>query len=233
MRNEKEKGKFLSIGQAATLTGIGPQTLRTLADSQKIPSYRTPSGQRKFDRHYLQQMCSAGPTLPEDFQAQKQNFLYARVSSKKQVDDLSRQVEHLRTFRAEHATFVVVQDIGSGINFKRKGLQTILDACLQRRIGKVVVTYRDRLARFAFDLIENLVRNAGGEIIVLHSGSTQTGETELSEDLLSIIHVYCCRQMGRRKYRKFKSGLQKAEDSTELSTTENAGRVDDHEQLRI
>jgi predicted site-specific integrase-resolvase len=87
----------------------------------------------------------------------KINFLYSRVSSKKQLDDLSRQTEFLRSYRPEYASYDAITDIASGINFKRRGLQTILDACLQRVIGEVVIAHRDRLCRFGFELVESIV----------------------------------------------------------------------------
>lgn len=219
---KKKENDFVSISTASTITGLSFQTLRILADKEKIASYRTPSGQRRFNRKSLQEMCN--PSL-HDVQSQdkqrktaKRDFIYARVSSRKQMDDLSRQVEFLKSRRNEYVAYNVVQDIGSGINFQRKGLQTILDACLQGTIGTVVVAHRDRLARFAFSLIEYLIVRAGGNLTVIDDverDSCKTSEQELSEDLLSIIHVYSCKQMGRRKYRKHKRVLQEAENFSE------------------
>jgi len=97
-------------------------------------------------------------------------------------------------------------NIGSGVNYKRRGLQTILDACIQRTIGEVVVAHRDRLARFSFDLIESIVQKAGGKITVLADTTGKTGEQDLAEDLLSIVQIHCCGQMGRRKYKKSEAG---------------------------
>jgi predicted site-specific integrase-resolvase len=114
------------------------------------------------------------------------------------LDDLSRQLEFLS--KPEYSSYTVITDIASGINFKRKGLATLLDACLQRRIGNLVVAHKDRLCRFGFDLIQQLVTKAGGKIIVLEDSTDKTSEQELAEDLLSIIHVFSCRQMGKRSY---------------------------------
>lgn len=207
-KETQQASSFISIKKASLLTGIGPQTLRTLADNQKIPSYRTPSGQRKFDRESLQKMCSPSFSDQKIGKDGKSNFLYARVSSKKQCDDLDRQMDSLKRERPKDLSFIPIQDVGSGINFKRKGLLTILDACLQGTIGTVIVAHRDRLSRFAFDLIESLITRAGGQLVVLESQNNKTSEQELSEDLLSIVHIYSCRQMGRRKYKRYKQNLQ-------------------------
>jgi predicted site-specific integrase-resolvase len=116
------------------------------------------------------------------------------------MDDLLRQTEYLQQRRPEYASYVSITDIASGINFKRKGLQTILDACLQGTIGELVVAHRDRLCRFGFELVESIVTKAGGKITVLDNDGNKSGEQELAEDLLSIIHVYSCKQMGKRSY---------------------------------
>jgi len=197
MENAKEK-KFINIGEASRLSGIGSQTLRKLIDDKKITSYKTPSGTRKINLECLQKMCMDVSITSEKQKIQRDNYIYTRVSSKKQMDDLFRQVESVS--RPEYSEYVLIKDIASGINFKRKGLQTILDSCLQGTIGEVVVAYPDRLCRFGFDLIELLVTKAGGKITVLGNIETKTSEQELADDLLSIVHIFSCRQMGRRSY---------------------------------
>ena len=197
-----EEAHYVAIGKAVELTGLCPDTLRKLADSGKVKCYVTPSGQRRFDKQFLQEMCNSVNALPatETYKTTKDNFLYARVSSVKQKDDLLRQIEFLKNKKPEYATYTSISDIGSGINFKRKGLSTILDACLQGTIGEVIVAHRDRLSRFAFDFINIIVTKAGGKITVIDNDEHKTTEQELSEDILSIIHVFSCKQMGKRSY---------------------------------
>ena len=197
--NVKNKERhFVSVGEAARLTGLEAQTVRKMADQASIACYKTPSGQRRISVQSIQQFCASVVHDQEKPDMQKKNFIYARVSTKKQVDDLSRQLEFLR--RPEYADYGAITDIGSGINFKRKGLSTILVSCLQGNIGDVVVAHRDRLCRFGFDLIELLVTKSGGTVTVLDSSDHKTCEQELTDDLLSIIHVFSCRQMGKRSY---------------------------------
>ena len=209
MQNEKTKEKrFISIAEAASYTGLDQQTLRKMFDSSQIDGFKTPKGSRRFNKSSLQKLCYSIPVSESDGTGTselqefptRRNFLYARVSTKKQMDDLSRQVEFLK--RPEYVDYIVIQDIGSGINFKRKGLKTILDSCLQRTIGELVIAHRDRLCRFGFELIQYLVETAGGSIKVLDSDQNTSSENELSQDLLSIIHIFNCRQMGKRSYKK-------------------------------
>ena len=176
MQNDKIKEKrFIGIAEAAAYTGLDQQTLRKMFDLSQINGFKTPKGSRRFDKSSIQKLCynipisessGTGTTEIQEFPTRR-NFLYARVSTKKQVGDLSRQIEFLK--RPEYANHIVIQDIGSGINFKRKGLKTILYSCLQRTIGELVVAHRDRLCRFGFDLIQYLVETAGGSVKVLDS----------------------------------------------------------------
>lgn len=97
----------------------------------------------------------------------------------------------------------IIRDIGSGINFKRKGLLTLLDRLMQGDKLTLIVAHRDRLARFGFDLIRYLVKHNGGQIVVQDSTIySYSSETELTAALLSILHVFSCRMHGLRKYSK-------------------------------
>lgn len=198
-KNDKEK-HYLPIRDAETFTGLKQQTLRKLFEENILTGYKTDSGQRMFARQSLCQFCNIS-SKTEGETNQKANILYARVSSKKQSDDLARQVEFLKSAKPEYADFRVVEDIASGINFKRKGLLEILERCLQGVIGEVVVAHRDRMSRFGFELIKTIIEKAGGSVTVINDEKQTSSEQELAEDLLSIVHIYSCRQMGKRSYK--------------------------------
>jgi putative resolvase len=216
----KKEKMHVTVGEAAAITGLDAQTVRKLADQASIVCYRTPAGQRRINLKSLQELCSNTVSSKEEQDVPKQNFVYARVSTKKQMDDLSRQFKFLQ--RPEYSDYTVVTDIASGINFKRKGLSTILDTCLQGLVGEIVVAHRDRLCRFGFELIERLVTKAGGKITVLHQGDDTTCEQELTDDLLAIIHVFSCRQMGKRSYSSRKSKNVKSESVSNTTTKTSA-----------
>lgn len=196
MNGNKEK-KFVTVGEASRLSGLEAQTIRKMADSSSLLCYKTPGGKRRIDLSSLQKLCNATVSSKTKQTLQKQNFIYARVSSRKQMDDLSRQVDYLK--RPEYIDYNIITDVASGINFQRKGLSTILEACLQKRIGEVVIANRDRLCRFGYELIDQLVKKGGGKITVLNDPENKSSEQELAEDLLAIIHIFSCKQMGRSR----------------------------------
>ena len=194
------KKEYISIDEASKITGLSIQTIRKLGDKKQIKCFKTPSGHRRFNKQDLEKFCDPDSFNEKDSKNTKINYIYTRVSSKKQLDDLSRQVEYIKQ-RPEYASYTAMSDIASGINFNRKGLQTILDSCIQGTIGEVVIAHRDRLSRFGFDLIKIIIEKAGGKITILDDENNKSTEQELAEDLLSIIHIYSCRQMGRRSYK--------------------------------
>jgi predicted site-specific integrase-resolvase len=93
----------------------------------------------------------------------------------------------------------IIEDVGSGLNFKRRGLRSVLERSMRGEKLKVMVAHRDSLARFGFELIDFVIRQAGGEVVVLNEVSLSP-EGELGADLCAIIHVFSCRINGRRKY---------------------------------
>ena len=177
---------YLSTKKAAKKLGIHPNTLRKWADAGKIKYFRTLAGQRRYDIDgYL------------GIQRIAQTICYCRVSSHKQKDDLARQIAFMQN---KFPDAKIVKDIGSGINFKRKGLKTILDAAIDGDCIKVVVAHRDRLARFGIDLIRWIIERSGGELLVLNQ-INMSPEQELTQDLLTILHVFSCRMHGLRSYK--------------------------------
>lgn len=168
--------------------GVHAQTLRKWDNKGKIETIRTESGQRRYN---------ITPILIKQNKQETINLCYCRVSSAGQKDNLENQVNYMKKLFPNH---VIIQDIGSGLNFERKGLKKILDYANQKVIGQVVVAYKDRLARFGFSLIKQIVENSGGQVMVLNNRDFSK-EEELVEDILSIITVFTARVSGLRSYR--------------------------------
>ncbi|MBQ6002323.1 MAG: IS607 family transposase [Synergistaceae bacterium] len=177
--------------QAAQLSGLHPNTIRNWADEGKIYSTRTKGGHRRVDiSEYIM-------PKPEEKIGQKYTICYCRVSSAKQRDDLNRQVAYMRE---QYPDAEIVKEIGSGINFKRNGLCRILERAMRGDVITLVVAYKDRLARFGADIIEFVLNQNGGKLVVLNEVSLSP-EEELTRDLLTILHVFSCRLHGLRKYK--------------------------------
>lgn len=143
---------------------------------------------------------------------------YARVSSKKQEPDLVRQIEALKIARPGYE---IVSDIGSGINWKRSGLLAILDRAMRGRVQEVVVAHRDRLCRFAFELLEHVLKQAGCRVVVLDivdGVETESDERELTDDLMAVVTVFVASHNGRRSAIHKRARRQEEEASREGAT---------------
>ena len=175
--------------ETSEILGISIDRLRRLAENGTISTIRTPGGQRRYDvQGYLDAQTDRVITT----------IGYCRVSGKSQADDLASQVAYLQKHYPEAE---IVKDFGSGINFKRKGLRTILERLLRGDKLRIVVAHRDRLARFGGEVIQFLVEQNGGEVVVLDQTVFGSPEEELTADLLAILHVFSCRMSGLRRYR--------------------------------
>lgn len=197
---------LVPLRKAIELTGMSANTLRKYADNGTIKMQRIGKGQRLFDVSDLLARKGEANGKPV--------VCYCRVSSGKQKDYLARQVVFMRE-RFPNAE--IIQDIGSGLNYKRKGLQSILQRLLQGDKLTIIVAHRDRLCRFGFELIEFLVQQNGGEIMVLDRTEVSP-QRELTEDLLAILHVFSCRMHGLRRYEnQIKEDKDLSDTGTETS----------------
>lgn len=209
---------WLSTGAAASACGVHSNTLRSWADRAVIDVKYTPGGQRRFDVNSL--ITKRQPSKPRlatnslvEKKTQKAGAIYCRVSSSKQKDDLERQV---KAMQKEFPLHRVYEDVGSGLNYKRKGLTRLLEHVQAGVVKEVVVAHRDRLARFGVEIFEWIISAAGASLVFLdqaHKHKPGSSE-ELAEDLLAVVHVFSCRINGKRRYKKVD---QKGEDGTQES----------------
>lgn len=187
--------KYYSIGQFAELIGKTEQTLRNWDKKSVLnPHHVTESGYRYYSQEQLNHFLG----IQNKEQIQRKVIGYCRVSSHKQKDDLERQIGNVKTYMlARGYQFEIIQDIGSGINYNKKGLNQLIDLITNSEVDKIVVLYKDRLLRFGFEIIENLCEKYGTTIEIIDN-TEKTEEQELVEDLIQIVTVFSCRLEGKR-----------------------------------
>ncbi len=152
-------------------------------------------------RVYTDQHLSMARNLKSGKEATR-IIVYCRVSSSGQKDDLQSQVEAMERFCMAQGVSVTdsIQEIGGGLNFKRSKFLSIVQLAIQGEVKALYVAPKDRLCRFGFELVEQIIRWGGGQIIVANAESLSPHE-ELTQDLLSIIHCFSSRLYGLRKYK--------------------------------
>jgi len=209
--------KYYSIGDFAELIGVTQQTLRNWDKAGKLkPSHKGKSGYR----YYSQQQLRYYLGLKGADAAKRKVVGYCRVSSNKQKDDLERQIENVKTYMiAKGYSFDIVADIGSGINYNKKGLNQLIDMVVASEVEKIVVLYKDRLLRFGYELLETLCSKYGTTIEVIDN-TERAEEQELIEDLVQIITVFSCKLQGKRanKIKKMIKELLEDDNSPESQT---------------
>ena len=191
MKNDSKR--WLSSREACRIIGVRPKTLREWDKAGKIRTKRTPGKHRRYD------VSSVLGVSKTDIGGHRKNFIYARVSSQKQKNDLERQIQSLSS---EFPGYEVISDVGSGLNWNRRGLKRLLRLCILGEVSTVVVAHRDRLSRLAFDLIEYIVEETGAKLVVRNQDESISPSEELGEDLLSI--VYDCSYKRKRTATKEK-----------------------------
>jgi putative resolvase len=130
----------------------------------------------------------------------RKRICYCRVSSNHQKEDLQRQIELVKQYYPNHE---IISEIGSGLNFKRKGFLKLLDMSYKGEIEELVVVYKDRLCRFGFEMIEYVIQTfSKGIIIVMNRTEEKTPTEEITEDILAIMNIYVAKMNGLRKYKK-------------------------------
>ena len=188
---------------------ISCKTLRNWTHAGKLRCVRTGgSGRRLYDSHHLAELLGHKETkegIVETSSSERRGVLYARVSSSSQKEDLVRQVEDLK---AEYPKHEVIQDVGSGLNFKRKGLRALVDKVHTGDVSEVVVMHRDRLCRFGTDFMEYIFGKTGTKRVVLDRLRGAEGDTdggcpnELADDLLAVTTFFVARHNGKRAAEK-------------------------------
>ena len=126
-------------------------------------------------------------------------IVYVRVSSQSQKDDLERQKIYMKKRYPNHD---LIEDIGSGMNLNKRGIRKIIKLAIENKLDELVVAYKDRLTRFGFELIEDLIKEySNGKIIILHKEENEEPEEELVKDVLQIMNIFVAKMNGLRKYK--------------------------------
>ena len=117
--------------------------------------------------------------------------VYGRVSTSKQKQDLSNQIDVLKKYVISNGSNPkVFSDIGSGMNEKRPGLISLMNEITQNKISKVVISHKDRLTRFGFGYLETIFKMYNTEIEIINLEDDKSFQEELTEDLITIIHHF-------------------------------------------
>lgn len=220
--------RLVTIGEASNILGVSISTLRRWDKEGRLKPEKTAHGHRRYNisklRPDLPIKTIIGMTdITANQTANRKTICYARVSSHDQKKDLERQKQVLEFYCAKQGwTFEIISDLGSGMNYHKKGLKRLLNDILSEKVGRLVIAHKDRLLRFGAELIFAVCEAKQVEVVILNQGEDTTFEEDLAKDMLEIITVFSARLYGsrNRKNQKLLEEVKKAVKATEISETE-------------
>jgi putative resolvase len=179
------------------LIGKSVNTLQKWDRKGILPAHRSPTNRRYYSHDQYLEYRGLKST------EQGKTMAYARVSGPAQKPDLVHQKATLQAFcdAAHIRVDEWMQDIGSGLNYKRKAFNDLLEEVELGRVRRIVIAHRDRLVRFGYGWFEVFCKRHNTEIVVI-DGEQMSPEQELVQDLMAIITVFATRLHGLRSYKK-------------------------------
>lgn len=183
--------------EASQYIGRSISTLQRLDYSGKLKAYRTTTNRRYYTKDQLDAF------LGKKAQTRRLQIAYARVSSYEQKPELQHQLDYIRNYVNAKGIILdqEITDIGSGLNYNRKKWNQLMDLVEENKVGKIYIAYKDRFIRFGYDWFNHFCQKHGCNIVLLNNPSLSP-EEELTQDLLTILHVFSSRSYGIRKYQK-------------------------------
>lgn len=184
--------ELISIGKFAKMMGVTVTTLRRMHESgELVPAHISRGGTRYYSVNQIK--CF------ENTENNSKTVIgYCRVSTPSQKNDLETQISNVKAYMyAKGYNFEIISDVGSGINYKKKGLQELIKKINNQEVSRIIILYKDRLVRFGYELIEYLceLNNVSIEVI---DNTELSKEQELTDDLIQIITVFANRLYGQR-----------------------------------
>jgi putative resolvase len=191
--------KLLTVKKCNEIYGLSRMTLINYEKKGLIKPLRTPGGVRRYKVEDIEKLLGM---LENKQQELETNLLYARVSTKKQVEYLENQVKRLEEYAKSNSwNYEVIKEIASGVNENRRGLQKLLNKVERGEVKRVIVEYPDRLARFGFNYLKEFLTAFGVELIVIN-GKEKERTQELAEDLVAIVTSFATKIYGQRGSKK-------------------------------
>jgi len=190
--------KYISIKEASLLFGVTTTTLRRWEKNEVfLPHHRTLGHHRRYKLSSV-----LNKIKPNKIILKRKTICYARVSSHDQKEDLNRQSKVLYDFCSKNhfENIEVINDLGSGLNFKKKGLNKLIKDIIENKVDKIVLTHKDRLLQFGSDLLINIAKHFNTKTIILNE-KVQSFEENLASDVLEIITVFSAKLYGSRSHK--------------------------------
>ena len=205
-----------TVGEVAKLLGVHVKTVQVWDRTGVLPFSRTNTNRRILPKDKIIALLETRGLLYKDEKDNRRDVIYARVSSHEQKTkgDLDRQIMFLINSVDDLKNPLVLSEVGSGLNDKRKKLLQLIDLIFKKEVDRIFVTYRDRLTRFGFNYLEAICKKQGVSIIVVKDITKEKSiQEELTEDMMALIASFSGKLYGLRSQEA--KALKKIEDNNQ------------------
>ena len=184
---------YYTTGEVADLFQVSTKTIQKWDNKGILNFERSPTNRRVLPKETLIEYLKSKNMFYEDESNSKRDVIYARVSSygQQKQGDLDRQVDYILSNRADLKNVLILKELGSGLNSKRKNLLKLIDMILNDEVNRIFITHKEILTGFGFEYIEAICNHHDVEIIVMQSEQNdKLVEKELTEDIKKLISSY-------------------------------------------
>ena len=181
---------YYTTGEVADLFQVSTKTIQKWDNKGVLKFERSPTNRRVLPKETLIEYLKSKNMFYEDETLSKRDVVYARVSTYRQQKqgDLDRQVDYILSNRADLKNVLILKEVKSSLDSKRKKLLKLIDMILNDEINRVFITHKERLTGFGFEYIEAICNHHNVEIIVIQSEQdNKSVEQELTEDIKSLL----------------------------------------------
>jgi putative resolvase len=212
-----ENDRMVRIREACEMLGVHPNTLREWTDQGKIQAYRGEDSTKGHRRYHVGDIKALlGRTTQETTLEELPIAIYCRVSShdQRQRGDLERQKCRMLEYAVykKYKVEYILDEVGSGLNDKRKKLGKLMELAEQHKISKIIVEHKDRLTRFNYEILVRFFNSHGVSVEYVEETLCGTFEAELVKDLLSLITVFYAKLHGKRSKENHERSKKMNED---------------------
>ena len=193
--------EYVGGKEASRILGVHQRTLYIWEDKKLIDTIRTLGGKRMYNvnKYINNNKDHLKINVNNENINNKHNICYIRVSSISQKDDLERQRQ---VMLKKYPRYEIIEDIGFDLNLNKRGIKKIIKLGIEGKINELVIAYKDRLTRFGYELIEEIIKEySKGKIIVINETKKIKPEEELVSDVMALMNVYVAKMNGLRKYK--------------------------------
>lgn len=190
-----------TVGEVAKLLGVHVKTVQVWDRTGVLPFSRTHTNRRILPKDKIIELLDSRGLLYKDEKANKRDVIYARVSSHEEMNkgDLDRQVMFLVNSISDLKNPLILSEVGSGLNDRRKKLLQLIEMIFKKEVDRVFVTHRDRLTRFGFHYLEAICKNQGVSIVVVKDVSKEKSiQKELTEDMMALTASFLGKSYGAK-----------------------------------